>query len=285
MTKPYETHLFLLPSRMYLPHGVSNWDGRYLQWDRGFSAGMALLGVAVVVCSNLDGAVSVLCRALIALATTGWAVGGLFALYRSVPRHTIADRITTIRLGLGSAAMLLLAFAQLFAPLDSGSTGFRLVVFLLLGVALLSDFLDGRVARRRETSRFGEEWDMQNDAAFAMLLSVAAVVFVGVESWVVVIGLARYLFVLGVPGSHDAVHTPRPYALFGKTVCALTVITLALVVAGGWAGTPATLSLAAALFATLSSFAVSIYLLRRERETTYIPASSHAPERVHTSVE
>jgi phosphatidylglycerophosphate synthase len=151
-------------------------------------------------------------------------------------------------------------------------------------VAVLSDFFDGRIARRTVSSRFGEDWDMQNDAAFAMILSIAAVVFVGVDSWVLLIGLARYLFVLAVPGSHDEVTTTRGYDLLGKTVCAVTVISLAAVVAAGEPGTAASIALGTSLFLLTISFGWFIYLLRRERiSATYLPAGTHASERIRTA--
>ncbi|MFP4373154.1 MAG: CDP-alcohol phosphatidyltransferase family protein [Spirochaetaceae bacterium] len=288
---------------------VDDWKRWYTQWDRSFSIGMLALGLVVVVCGELGWPLAVLSRPVIAILTVLWTTAGLTRLYRSVSGHTLADRITTLRLGFGAAALILLAAGELFvagellaagergAGIGNGSEAagfsvagvsgvavtYRVVFTLFLVVAVLSDFLDGRIARRTVSSRFGEDWDMQNDAAFAMILSVAAVVFVGVGSWVLLIGLARYLFVLTVPGSHDDVTTPRGYDLLGKTVCAVTVISLAVVVAAGETGAAASIALATSLLLLAVSFGWSIYLLHRGRASTaYLAAETHASERVGT---
>ena len=262
---------------------VKDWKDWYTHWDRGFSAGMVGLGVVVVICAALEWPLGGVSRPVISLAAVLWTATGLIRLYRSVSDHTLADRITTLRLGFGSGALLLLVLAEVLAPVDSGSLAYRTVFTIFVVVAVLSDFFDGRVARRMVSSRFGEDWDMQNDAAFAMILAVAAVVFVGVESWVILIGLARYLFVLAVPGSHEEVSTPRSYDLFAKAVCAVTVVSLAAVVTGGPSAAAASIALGVSLTAVMVSFGWFIYLLRRERvSATYIPAGTHASERIPT---
>ena len=280
---------------------VKDWKGWYTHWDRRFSLGMLALGVVVVVCAELGWPLGAVTRPAISLLTVVWTTTGLTRLYRSVSAHTLADRITTLRLGFGAGALILLAASELFVAgagaADGGSAAgglsvagvsgvgitYRVVFTLFLVVAVLSDFFDGRIARRTVSSRFGEDWDMQNDAAFAMILSIAAVVFVGVDSWVLLIGLARYLFVLAVPGSHEEVTTSRGYDLLGKTVCAVTVISLAAVVAAGETGPAASIALGTSLFLLTISFGWFIYLLRRERvSTTYLPAGTHASERIGT---
>lgn len=280
---------------------VKDWKGWYTSWDKRFSFGMLGLGVVAMVCAELGWPLGAITRPAISIVTVLWTTAGLTRLYRSVSAHTLADRITTLRLGFGAGALILLAAGELLAT--GGSTAgdgsaaaglsvagfpgvgmtYRVVFTVFIVVAVLSDFLDGRVARRTVSSRFGEDWDMQNDAAFAMILSIAAVVFVGVDSWVLLIGLARYLFVLAVPGSHDEVTTTRGYDLLGKTVCAVTVMSLAAVVAAGEPGPVASIALGTSLFLLTISFGWFIYLLRRERvSTTYLTAGPHASERIGT---
>ncbi len=281
---------------------VNDWKRWYTHWDKRFSLGMLALGVVVVICAELGWPLGAVTRPALSIFTVVWTTTGLTRLYRSVSAHTLADRITTLRLGFGAGALVLLAASELFtagagaAGGGSGAGGlslagvsgvgitYRVVFTLFLAIAVLSDFFDGRIARRTVSSRFGEDWDMQNDAAFAMILSIAAVVFVGVDSWVLLIGLARYLFVLAVPGSHEEVATPRGYDLLGKTVCAVTVISLAVVVAAGESGPAASIALGTSLFLLMISFGWFIYLLRRERvsTTTYLPAGTHASERIRT---
>ena len=260
---------------------MRDWNSWYITWDKIFSAGMTVLGAAVIVLAGLDWPFGAASRIVVTLAATMWSVGGLLVLYRSVSRHTTADRVTALRLGFSVAAMAFLLAADGFGVVDRWAVGSRLSFGLLLAAAVLSDFIDGRVARRVETSRFGEEWDMQNDAVFSMLLSIAAVVFVGIGSWAIFIGLARYLFVLLIPGSHEPVTTSRGYEFFAKTVCAVEVVALAAVVADGAGGFVAAAALAVSLGAVAVSFGWFIHIMRRERlAAAYQQPPAHAREQI-----
>jgi phosphatidylglycerophosphate synthase len=243
---------------------------------------MTVIGIAAVVVSGFDVGLSPVPAAVVVLIAVAWSTFGLGHLYRSVVGHTTADRVTMLRLAFASAAVLLLVLAEATGTVDASSPRFRAVFSALLAVAVISDFADGKVARRLETTRFGAQWDMQNDAAFAMLLSIVAVIYVGVDAWVILIGLARYLFVLLVPDSHENVTTPRLYDLFGKAVCAVTVVSLSVVVAGGSGGIAAYVALIVSLAAVASSFGWFIYLLRRERAAVaYLRAHSRPRQQVH----
>ncbi|MDF2979658.1 MAG: hypothetical protein K0S40_4386 [Actinomycetospora sp.] len=62
-------------------------------------------------------------------------------------------------------------------------------------VALVLDGVDGAVARRRDVaSAFGARFDMELDAVLVLVLSVHVAGLLG-SNWVLLIGLARYLFV------------------------------------------------------------------------------------------
>jgi phosphatidylglycerophosphate synthase len=257
--------LDVFPVFLYLTRNVSEWKSWYRLWDKGFSAGMTLIGAAVIACAVLEWPLGLATKALFSVAAVAWAIGGLATLYRSVSHHTTADRITLLRVGFGSAAVMLLVGAELASRAGISLSAYRVPFTLMLLAAAVSDFLDGRVARKVEPTPFGADWDMQNDAAFAMLLSVVAVAFVGVQPWVILIGLARYLFVLMVPGAHEDVETPRSYERFGKVVCAVVVLTLVAVVANGDGGIGASVALALSLGALVSSFGWFTLLLRRER--------------------
>ena len=64
----------------------------------------------------------------------------------------------------------------------------------LAAVALVLDAVDGRVARGTGTvSTLGARFDMEVDAFLILVLSVYVAPTVG--GWVLIIGLARYLFV------------------------------------------------------------------------------------------
>ena len=74
------------------------------------------------------------------------------------------------------------------------------VIVALATVALVTDALDGRVARRTGTvSRFGARFDMETDAALLLVLSLYVARDLGL--WVLAIGLARYVFLgrVGAP--------------------------------------------------------------------------------------
>lgn len=61
--------------------------------------------------------------------------------------------------------------------------------------ALLLDAVDGPVARRTRTaSPAGGRFDLESDAVFALIVAMAAALVYG--SWVLVLGVMRYLFVL-----------------------------------------------------------------------------------------
>ena len=67
------------------------------------------------------------------------------------------------------------------------------VIVTLAAVALVTDAVDGRVARRTGTvSRFGARFDMETDAALLLVLSLYVARDLGL--WVLAIGLARYVF-------------------------------------------------------------------------------------------
>lgn len=108
--------------------------------------------------------------------------------------------------------------------------GSRWVLAAVLVVALLSDFVDGRLARRSgTTSAFGARLDMEADALLILVLSVVVAADVG--WWVLWLGLVRYVFaaaVACVPRLRVA-PPPRPWC---KVVAALVGTVLATVAVG-----------------------------------------------------
>jgi phosphatidylglycerophosphate synthase len=149
----------------------------------GFVCLLALLGVLA---------------ATTGLNASGWlagvACGAVLAalLARALTRHS--------QVGLGPADCVTLARAVLacgVAALTVDSFGGHAPAAILVAlstVALVLDGVDGRVARRTNTtSAFGARFDMEVDAFLIMVLSV----YVARQSgwWVLAIGLARYAFV------------------------------------------------------------------------------------------
>lgn len=100
------------------------------------------------------------------------------------------------------------------------------------GVAALSllslslDGIDGWVARRTgSASEFGARFDMELDAFFIVVLCAALIALDKVGSWVLLLGGARYLFV--VAGIYwPWLNRTLPVSYFRKTVCVWQVATL-----------------------------------------------------------
>lgn len=102
---------------------------------------------------------------------------------------TPADRVTLIRVVLvGGCATIVVLSLFGTAPVRSWW------LIALASPALLLDVVDGWVARKTGTANaHGARLDMEIDAAFLAVLSIAAAFVVG--PWVLTIGALRYLFV------------------------------------------------------------------------------------------
>jgi len=71
------------------------------------------------------------------------------------------------------------------------------IAFGIAALSLLLDGVDGWAARRAGLeSDFGARFDMEVDAAFALLLSILAYNFGQVGLWVLALGLPHYIFVI-----------------------------------------------------------------------------------------
>ncbi len=111
------------------------------------------------------------------------------SVLRRRPRtSTAADRVTLLRgIMAGCCATLVVLGLLGDTPLPSWP------LFLLALASYLLDGVDGWVARRTSTATLaGGRLDMETDAAFLVVLSVAAVPTIGV--WVIAIGAMRYLY-------------------------------------------------------------------------------------------
>lgn len=155
--------------------------------QRGPAAGLA---AQVVLLLALGGTLGI--------GATGWLLGltyGLVtavALARGLAVHSMtglgaANRVTLTR------AVLVGGVTALAAGAGDGSSA--AVLLLLAAVALALDGIDGWVARRTLTvSALGGRFDMEVDAFLILVLSVLVARWAG--AWVLLIGAARYLFVL-----------------------------------------------------------------------------------------
>ncbi|MET1038180.1 MAG: CDP-alcohol phosphatidyltransferase family protein [Aeromicrobium sp.] len=124
------------------------------------------------------------------------------------------------------ARFVLAAAVAIVAVLD----GPRELLGVLAAIALVSDFVDGRLARAHRTvTPLGARLDQEADAVLIMVLS--AVVAGDLGAWVLVVGLARYafgaLFAI-VPSLQTPPVRPRYWC---KVVAAAVGIVLAMVAA------------------------------------------------------
>ncbi len=167
-------------------------------------------------------------------------------------RWGAANAITGIR------AVLTVVLAVLVAQGATATT-----VVPVAAVALLTDALDGRVARRTGTaSRFGARFDMETDAALLLVLSSYVARDLGL--WVLAIGLARYVFLAAklplvwLRGQAP----PRPWC---KVVAALQGIVLVVAASGLLPEPVTTAALLVALALLTESFAHEAWDLWRVR--------------------
>jgi phosphatidylglycerophosphate synthase len=200
--------------------------------------------------------------ATVGLGVLGWGVGlacgaiTTVALTRAGPPALgPADLITLAR------AVLTCALAGLVA--DSFVHGAEVAVLVALAiVALVSDAVDGRVARRTGPSSFGAQFDGEVDALLILVLSV----YVAEEGrgWVLAIGLARYAFAAAgwvLPWMRRQL----PSRFWRKVVTAAQGIALTVAVAGVAPSWLTTAGLVVALALLAESFGRDVLWLWRRR--------------------
>ncbi|MGH9320616.1 MAG: CDP-alcohol phosphatidyltransferase family protein [Vicinamibacteria bacterium] len=147
-------------------------------------------GIAVLSASTLFQPSS-LSASLLVWAWCSWH------LYRALPENRRNEE-TTLFATLGSPTHLTMVRGLLI----SVAAGFLLepaVSAPAYSLAALLDHTDGRLARcqKRET-RLGSRLDMEIDAVGVLVASLAGIGMGKLPPWYLAIGLARYLFVLGI---------------------------------------------------------------------------------------
>ncbi len=156
----------------------------------------------------------------------GWAATALLAAARvrsDQPRIFPADWVTLVR------ALLTAGVAGLVAD-SFGATISVSVLVTLSTIALILDSVDGQVARRTHTATaLGARCDGEVDAFLILLLSIVVAESYG--GWVVIIGAARYAFLLAgwvVPW----LAAPLPARYWRKVVAAVQGIVLTVAASG-----------------------------------------------------
>jgi phosphatidylglycerophosphate synthase len=198
---------------------------------------------------------------------SAWAVAALFyaggaAVVGDFLRRTYPHR----SLGLCNVVTLvrLVIVAALAAALFGGGVGAWAFVGLA-AVALALDGVDGWLARRHGlASSFGARFDMETDAAFALVLALHALAIGAAGPVVLVLGVMRYAFVAAA-AVLPWLNAPLPERFSRKAVC---VIQIGALIAIQVPGMPAALTSALVVFASgalVWSFAVDIAHLWRRR--------------------
>ncbi|MEE2693906.1 MAG: CDP-alcohol phosphatidyltransferase family protein [Pseudomonadota bacterium] len=157
-----------------------------------------------------------------AQATSFYVVAALAIIFvlanRQHPsRFGLANSITLVRLII--TALLASTIGSLHLITE---TGLWALIAFAVSAALL-DGLDGMVARsRRETSSFGEKFDMEVDAAFILILAVLVWELSKVGPWVLAAGLLRYMFV-AASWPLPALRAALPPSFRRKLACVLQI--------------------------------------------------------------
>ena len=213
---------------------------------------LLLAGLAVTVGLNVAGwIVGVTCGVI-----TSTALGrGLIrdGLHRLGP----ADRVTLVR------AALVCSVAALTADSFGGSAPVATLVTITV-IALILDWVDGRVARRtRTSSRLGAQFDMEVDALLILVLSIYVARTTG--AWLLTIGLARYAL-LGAGWLLPWLRASTPPSAWYKLVAAIQGVVLATAAADVLPPLLMEAALAAALALLTESFGRQVWWLWRHRQ-------------------
>ncbi len=143
-----------------------------------------------------------------------------FGRHWSPPLLGLANLVTLLRAALAS----LLSVPIVFPPDSASSTSWLLAGGAAIALAL--DGVDGMLARRTGlATAFGARFDMEVDAVFAALLSIAILRMQEAGPWILLLGLMRYLFVLA-SWPLPWLAAPLTQRRRRKAVCVIQIATL-----------------------------------------------------------
>jgi phosphatidylglycerophosphate synthase len=215
------------------------------------------------------------------LGAAGWVVGVACAVTMAAALARGLARDPSERLGPASwvtlaRATLAVGVAALVADSFARDTRVALLV-TLAAVALALDLVDGWLARRTRTaSALGARFDGEVDAFLILALSVYVASSLG--AWVLAIGAARYLFLLG-EWLLSWMRAPLPPRRWRKVVAAAQGIVLTVAAAGVLPRGLTQAVLVAALVLLAASFSQCVWWLWRHRHETAQAGDVDAPER------
>ena len=171
------------------------------EWLVFFSGYIAFLGAGFLILYLIWAPVFAVRWTLL----TGFVAGYQLWLVRKnlVFNHRIGEETLLPKLGLGNSITLTrgLLFAGLtgflFSPRPPGSLAW--IPAFLYTVGSLIDFLDGYAAREmNQVTKLGEILDMSMDGWGMLVAACLAVQYGQVPFWYILVGLARYLYLLGL---------------------------------------------------------------------------------------
>lgn len=218
----------------------------------------------------------------VGLGGAGWAVGIICAvvmdaaLARGLHRHRL-ERLGPAMWVTITRATLAVGVVALVADSLTESTPVGVLV-VLSTVALALDLLDGWLARRTDTATaLGARFDGEVDAFLILALSVYVAQAFG--AWVLLMGLARYLYLVG-EWLLSWMRAPLPARYWRKVTAAVQGVTLTVAAAGVLPSGVTKLALVIALGVLVESFGRDIIWLWRRRHEA--PAAAAEPaEPVH----
>jgi len=146
------------------------------------------------------------------------------------------------------------------------SSGFELWLYAVGAlIALILDGVDGKLARATNfASAFGARFDMEMDALLILGLCVAVMISGKAGTWVLALGLMRYLFVAAA-SVLDWLNGPLPESFRRKTICVWQIVTLMVALLPPVPPVFAGITLATALLLLAWSFMTDVYWLYERR--------------------
>lgn len=217
--------------------------------------GLAILGLGAKALFDPQDALRTVGPAALAyLAAAGFCVVSIQRTYPHA-RLGLCNLATLARMGIVG----ILAVAMLAGQAPNAG------VLALALVSLCLDGVDGWLARRQKlASDFGARFDVEVDAAFALLLSIYAATSGLTGAYVILLGLPHYLFWIA-RRLWPWLNTPLPPSFSRKAVCVLQIGTLIALLVPALTGMGRDGLVLAVVLALAWSFGRDILWLRRAR--------------------
>lgn len=223
-------------------------------------AGLLLLAAASGVAGATPAGAGYVVAALLGYLPMAAVVVRLAPHHRPHQRFGAANWATLLRAALaGLAAGLLVAPEAL-----TGQPEHAWLPCVLVGLGLLLDLVDGRLARHQGlVSEFGARFDVEVDAWTALVLAAMTVRLGAAPAWALAIGLSRYLF-LAAGTVLPALAAPLPASLRRRLIGGSATLALGALLVPPMPVDASTAIAAGALAALLLSFSLdTVWLLRR----------------------